>query len=89
MAWFEDQRLKHIYEKGIADGVPSEDCFLIRRSVWLLLRMRSRISHWVAGKPFTMPDGRPAVRVTPDWAISFDWVEEVGPFKMRLEDRGV
>lgn len=85
MAWFEDKRLRLIYEEGIAAGVTSEDCALIRRSVQLLLRMRSRTSHWIAGKPFTAPGGRPAIRVTRDWAISFDWIEGVGPFHMRLE----
>jgi hypothetical protein len=85
MAWFEDERLKRIYEEGIAEGVPSEDCFLIRRSTDLLLRMRGRISFWVAGKPFTLPNGRSAVRITPQWAISFEWFEGVGPLRMRLE----
>jgi hypothetical protein len=86
MAWFEDKRLKRIYEEGIADGVPSEDCFLIRRCVGLLLRMRSRIAHGVAGRPFVTTEGRSAVRLSPQWAISFDWIEDVGPFDMRLED---
>lgn len=85
MAWFEDKRLKHIYEDGIAIGIPSEDCAAIRRSVQLLLRMRSHTSHWVAGKPFVTAEGRKAVRVTSDHAISFDWIEDIGPFRMRLE----
>jgi hypothetical protein len=85
MAWFEDTRLKHIYEEGIAIGVPSEDCAVIRRKLVLLLATRSRISHGIVGKPFTTPEGRLAIRIMPDRAISFDWIEGIGPFRMRLE----
>lgn len=85
MAWFDDKRLKDIYESGVARGVSSEDCFVIRRRLAILMATRGRKSHWVAGEPVPMPGGRLGVRVTPDWAISFDWIEDVGPFRMRLE----
>ena len=84
MAWFEDERLKHIYETGRARGVSSEDCVAILLALTILTRSRSCLSHWVAGKPFSMPEGRSAVRVTPRWAISFEWIEGIGPMRMRL-----
>jgi len=84
MAWFEDERLKDIYETGRARGVSSEDCVVILLALTILTRSRSPMSHWVAGKPFSMPDGRSAVRITPRWAITFDWFEDIGPLGMRL-----
>lgn len=85
MAWFDDKKLRDIYEFGVAQGVSSEDCFIIRRRLAILMAARSLKSHWVAGIPFALPDGRRAVQVTPAFAISFDWIEEVGSFAMRLE----
>jgi hypothetical protein len=85
MAWFDDKKLRDIYDQGVAAGVLSEDCFVIRRKLAILMATRSRVSHWVAGEPFSTPDGRLAVRVATGWAISFEWVEDVGPFRMRLE----
>ena len=87
MARFDDKRLKDIYEGGVAAGVSSEDCFIIRRKLVILMATRSRISHWIAGTPSTAGPGRSAVWVTQDWAISFEWIEAVGPFEMRLEPR--
>jgi len=84
MAWFEDERLRDIYETGRARGVSSEDCVAILLALTILTRSRSRMSHWVAGKPFSMPDGRSAVQVTRRWAITFEWIEDVGPFRMQL-----
>jgi hypothetical protein len=88
MAWFDDRRLRDIYEFGLARGVTSEDCAIIRRKLSILMATRSHRSHWLAGEPRSTPDGRSAVRVTPHWAISFEWIEEVGPFRMRLEHDG-
>jgi plasmid maintenance system killer protein len=85
MAWFDDKKLKDIYESGLARGVSSEECAIIRRRLAIPMAARSHTSHRVAGAPFSMPDGRLAVRVTPRWAISFEWIEEIGPFRMRLE----
>lgn len=85
MAWFDDKKLKDIYESGLARGVSSEECAIIRRRLAILMAARSRVSHRVAGEPFSMPEGRLAVRVTPRWAISFEWIEDVGALKMRLE----
>lgn len=85
MAWFNDKKLRDIYELGVAQGVSSESCFAIRRKLAILMATRSSKSHWLAGRPFSFPDGRRAVQVAPDWAISFDWIEDVGPFAMRLE----
>ena len=85
MAWFDDKKLRDIHESGVARGVSSEDGSVIRRKLAILVATRSRKSHWLAGQPFSLSDGRSAVQVTKDWAISFDWIEDVGPFAMRLE----
>lgn len=88
MAWFEDKRLKDIYDLGVAAGVSSEDCFIIRRRLVILKATREAKSHWITGAPFTFPSGRRAVRVAAGWAVSFDWIEDVGAFGMRLEPYG-
>ena len=88
MAWFDDKKLREIYERGIAPGVSSEDGSVVRRKLAILMATRSRKSHWLAGRPFLFPGGRSAVQVMPSWAISFDWIEDVGPFQMRLEPYG-
>jgi hypothetical protein len=85
MAWLNDERLRAIYDGRVAEGVASEDCFIIRRKLELLRHMRHFKSHWVAGRPFVMPDGRRAVQVTRSWAISFDYIEDLRPFGLRLE----
>jgi hypothetical protein len=85
MGRFDDDRLEEIYQHGATYGVSPDECFLIRRKLIILMAARSRITLSVIGRPFAMPEGRLAVPVTPDWAISFDWFEEVGVFAMRLE----
>lgn len=85
MGRFDDERLEEIYYFGATYGVSREDCSLIRRSLSILRATTEGRTLPVAGRPFSLPDGRAAVQVTPDWAISFDWFEEVGAFVMRLE----
>jgi len=88
MAWFDDKRLKDIYEGRVTAGVSSEDYVTLRRSIELLRNTREVRSHWIAGKPLPGLGGRHAIQVTKGWAISFDWIEGVGPLRMRLERLG-
>lgn len=85
MGWFNDERLEEIYYHGATYGVSPEDCFLIRRKLLILMSARSSIALSIVGRVFPMPGGRRAVQVTPDWAISFAWFEEVGALTMQLE----
>ena len=88
MAWFEDPRLKDICDRSIAAGLSSEECHLIRRKLIILMATRSAKSHWLAGTPMEWPGDRSAVQVTPGWLVTFHWIEDIGPFAMRLEPPG-
>ncbi len=85
MAWFNDKHLKEIYELGITRGISSEDCFIIRRKLAILMATRSQTTHWVAGRVLNSSGARRVVQVAPRWAVSFEWIEDVGPFSMQLE----
>lgn len=85
MGLFNDDRLEEIYYEGLTYGVSQADCLRIRRKILILMAMPHRISLPVVGQIFALSEGREAVQVTADWAISFAWSEGVGAQAMQLE----
>ena len=84
MGRFKDQRLLEIYLYGNTAGVPAEDCTTIRGELVTLLAVSGWTGVEIVGDVFAL-DGRLAIMLTPDWAVSFEWWEGEGAFEMGLE----
>lgn len=81
---FRDQRLLEIYLYGHTADVPAEDCATIHRELVTLLAASSWTDAELVGDVFPL-NGRLAIMLTPDWAISFEWWDGEGAFEMGLE----
>ncbi len=81
---FKDQRLLEIYLYGRTAQVDPQDCAMIRRELVTLLAVSGWTGVALVGDVFPL-DGRLAVMLTPDWAVSFEWWEGDGVFEMALE----
>jgi len=84
MGRFGDQRLLEIYLYGHTADVPPEASVTIRGELVTLLAVSGWTGMELVGDVFSL-NGRLAIMLTPDWAISFEWWEGDGAFEMALE----
>jgi hypothetical protein len=84
MGRFRDQRLLEIYLYGRTAGVPAEDCATIRGELVTLLAVSGWTGIEIVSDVFPV-NGRLAIMVAPDWAISFEWWEGDGALELGLE----
>ena len=84
MRRFKDQRLLEIYLYGHTADVRPEDCATIRGELVTLLAISGWTGVEIVGDVFPL-NGRLAIMLTPDWAISFEWWEGDGAFEIGLE----